>query len=415
MILEISRTLLQLLPRVMFSPDTALIFWLVIGLVAMQYHRMARSAAGLHRRWPPMTLQLTVSAVGLGLLGGIAGSYIMVLTGISLGPGDVLYLWPVALVLMLFHPRFICFSYAGGIVSLSHLVFGWPDVNVTGIIGLVAVLHIVEGALAYVSGHHGAVPMYLRHESGRVVGGYTIQRFWPVPIVILLMMALPPEARGGAIAMPDWWPLIGPSIPVDPAAVSLVMFPVAAALGYGDMAVTASPKDKSRGVAKLLVAYSITLLALTWWGYRWPPALWLAAAASPVLHEVMIQMSVRRELTGEPVFVSPERGVLVMEVLPGGWGASLNLGHGDVLLNINGRPVDSAGDVGEALRDASFFLEVEGTRGGGDFTVSTNRFRLTADGLGVILAPDAHMRPQVEIQRSGFLGRLLARARSRFG
>jgi len=51
----------------------------------------------------------------------LAGA-IMLLLGLSLSQIGLLYIWPVALLLLLLHPRFLCFSYAGGIVALAVLV-----------------------------------------------------------------------------------------------------------------------------------------------------------------------------------------------------------------------------------------------------------------------------------------------------
>ena len=91
------------------------------------------------------------------------------------------YVWPLALLLMLMHPRYLCFSYAGGIMALSSLLFGWPELNVPAVISLVAVLHMVEAVLIRWHGHLNPSPVYLRTGEGEVVGGLNLQKFWPCP------------------------------------------------------------------------------------------------------------------------------------------------------------------------------------------------------------------------------------------
>ncbi|RYD07115.1 hypothetical protein N752_00605 [Desulforamulus aquiferis] len=114
--------------------------------------------------------------------GGVIASYLMLVIGLTLSGSGLLYLWPLAILLMLIDARFLCFAYAGGILAFSSLVFGWPNVSVPQVLGLVAILHMVEAFLIYVSGHQGAVPTFIKNTEGKVVGGFALQKFWPIPL-----------------------------------------------------------------------------------------------------------------------------------------------------------------------------------------------------------------------------------------
>src|SRR5690606_27628389 len=112
----------------------------VLLLVHAQYQRVAqveRAAFG-----QPLTdpTRNTLIALLYGLGGGVLGTAAFVFLGISLVEVGVLYLWMLALVLMALHPRFVCFAYAGGILSLTSLVFGWPALSVPAVMGLVSIL-----------------------------------------------------------------------------------------------------------------------------------------------------------------------------------------------------------------------------------------------------------------------------------
>lgn len=411
---ELSRWILMLVPGVLLSPQ-APFFLLVVLLVALQYRRVAAVDAALFGRPRRSPLRLTASAVVYGMAGGILGSYIMVLVGIVFSGDDLRWIWPLALLLALLHPRFLCFSYAGGLVSLAALAFGRPDVNVPGIVGLVGALHIVEGVLVLLSGDDAAIPVSVRHRSGRVVGGFMIQRFWPVPVMALFLAAIPEPLRAGALEMPDWWPLIRPAELAGIPDLDVLMLPVAAALGYADLALTEPPEARSRRSGLILIAYSLALLVLAWLGSREPALLWLAAVATPGLHEWMIQAGRRHELRGTPRFAAPPRGVLLFDVLPGGLADELGLRRGDVIVAVNGLPVNGREELAEALRQASWYVEFEVLRDGEPLRVEHRRFRFAPGVLGVLTAPEPGDQPQVDLEVAGpvavWARRLLARIR----
>lgn len=415
-ITDIARLILNTLPAILLSPTHALFFWLITIFVALQYRRMAEMERSLYGSTRISVWRRTLESVAHGVFGGLVASFLLVFTGVSLGETDVMFLWPVALLLMLLHPRFICFSYAATVIGLSHLALGWPQVNVAGLVGLVAILHIAEGLLVWLGGDDGAVPLYIRRPGGTVVGGFSIQRFWPVPLAALFALALPPELQGGAIAMPDWWPLVSPpAAALDNENYSLVLWPVAAALGYSDLAVREEPALRSRRSAILLLLYSLTLLGLVIAASRWAPLLWLAVIASGGLHELMIQLGMRIESGGQPRFVAPDRGVLVMDVLPGGFAESLGLRRGDVIVAVNGRQVLNRQGLKELLQEAPFYLELTVLRDNRQVTLETHRFHYAPGMMGFVPAPEPHDAPQVHVGGGGILQRWLGRLAAALG
>jgi len=411
---DITRVIFGSLPVVFLSPGHALFFWLLTGFVALQYRRLAEAERALYGRTRIRVLPATATALFHGLLGGVLASYLLVLIGVTLGATDIHYLLPVALILMLFQPRFLCFSYAATLVSLSALLTGRPDVNIPGLVGLVAVLHVVEGILVWLGGDRGALPVYIRHGDGNVVGGFHVQRFWPVPLVAVLVMSLPPQLQGETIAMPDWWPLLGLPEPVLAAqGLVLVLWPVAAALGYSDIAISREPLARSRRAAGHLVLYSLALLVLAVGASRWPGLLWVAALASGGLHELMIQAGLRAEFGGRPRYRAVDDGVLVLDVYPGSFAEALGVRRGDVIRRVNGRDVATRRDLAAVLGEARFFLALTIERAGRVLDLETSRFRPGPGAFGVIAAPEPGDAPLVQVGRDGVLMRWLARWRRR--
>ena len=411
---EITRVILSSLPVILLSPAYAGFFWLLAGLVALQYHRLARMEEALYGRTRIQVLPSTGRALVHGLLGGVLASYLLVFTGVALGGSDVAYLWPVALILMLVHPRFLCFSYAATLISLSALITGWPQVNIPGLVGLVAVLHVVEGILVFLGGDRDAVPVHVRHGDGGVVGGFHVQRYWPVPLVAVLVMSVPPQLMGEVIAMPDWWPLVGPpGEDLEARGLSLMLWPVVAALGYSDVAVSREPLARSRRAAGHLLLYSLTLLALAVAASRRPALAWAAALASGGLHELMIQAGLRSELGGPARYRAVPGGVRVLDVFPGSTAEAMGVRRGDIIRRVNGRPVADRQALEAALGEAWLFLAVTVERQGRLLDLETSRFRPGPGALGVVPAPAPGDPPLVQMGQWGVLVRWLQRLRRR--
>lgn len=385
---ELFDILLRTLPLYVQRIDLLMIVGMVLFLIYTQYQRVAfleKRLFGFVKN-PPGEQMARALLYGLG--GGILATGVFVVLGISLNEAGIWYLWLLAILLMFFHPRFLCFSYGGGLLALSYLLFGFPRLDVAAVMSLVAVLHLVEAVLIYVSGATGASPVYVRRPSGRVVGGFALQRFWPLPFIALVGALVPPEfiQAGQGVDMPDWWPVIRPSLGERPGLeLAFSLFPVVAALGYSDVALTSSPVEKARKTARNLLFYSLGLLGLAILSQAHLVFAFAAALFSPLAHEWVIRAGRAAEAKGEPKFAGPE--TMVLDTAPGSPAARAGIVPGDVILAVNGIPVDSRRSLAEAIDpwviDAE--LEVENAFDG-------ERRRVLIEGkippLGVVLVPD---------------------------
>jgi hypothetical protein len=342
--------MLRTLPRLGYDPRLALIFWIVIALVGWQYRRVARLQKQLYGVALINPVRETIVTTLQGVVGGLVGSILLVVVGISatdLGAG---YLLLVAVLLSMIHPRLMCFSYAGAILAFSHLLFGWPRLSVPAVVALVAILHIMESILIRFTGHQGAAAMPISTERGELVGGFALQRFWAMPIFLLLLIQLPSGVPAGAIPMPDWWPLI-PALDLAGAGENglFVLLPVAAALGYSDLALTQWPRQRTRQSAWQLGVYSVSLLLLAVASVFYPILHWAAAAASAFGHELVIKLGTRNQEGARPVLSQPAMGVLVLDTLPQSPARQAGLRSGDVIRAVDGEPVYSRDAVQSAL------------------------------------------------------------------
>lgn len=386
--------------QVLLSP----VFWVVTLLVGYLHRRQAKMKQVLFGADDQMPWHHTTMSMLFGLAGGLIGSYLMVFFGISITDAGIGYLWLVAIGLLLISPRYLCFSYSGGLISISSILFGFPKIDVPQLMALVAVLHMVESTLILVSGHLGAIPIYTRNQRGQLVGGFNLQRFWPLPIIALTIISQG-SYSGAWFSMPDWWPLVRPSAELE--NIIYVLLPVLAALGYSDVAITNSPQEKSRQSAALLALYSVSLLGLSVVASHYRHFVILPALFAPLAHELTIVIGQNRELNGKPVYLHPSEGVMVLETIKGSVGKRFGLTSKDVILSINGMGVNDKYQAAEAMNIHAWWTEIEYKDGRtGEIKRGFTRKKVN-EPLGIILVPGPGDVANVKFNPgNSFLGRL---------
>lgn len=395
----------------------------VLTLVYRQFHRQAKLEAHLYGTPFSSPWKQLLISLGFGIVGGLLASLLMVLLGLPLSEElGLIYVWPVVLVMLLIQPRFMCFAYGGGVVGAVSLLFRglhllFPGIANVGIIAslmaidlpalmaLVAVLHLTESFLIFISGHINASPVFLRNPRGEVVAGFMLQRFWPLPITALLAELVSATEQFEGIAMPGWWPLLQPLLqPQGGMMLSFFLLPIIATLGYSDIAVSTSPREKSKISARRLAAYSVVLLLLSLAASRLPVLQILPVLFAPLGHEYLIQAGNRREWSAPPLWTPPQRGVKLLATWPGLPAAQAGLGTGWIVHGVNGIEVNSRRELGAALEvfPSPAEIDVESPEG------EKKSVKISTQGkLGIILVPHpGDGGPFLKTSGKGFLLRL---------
>jgi hypothetical protein len=395
-----------------------ILFWLVVLLVNSQYRRMARNEAKLFGRAKYSVRTQVLYSTLFGLGGGLLASALLVFFGISLLDIGILYVWPLAIILLLVNPRYLCFAYAGGVVATISAIlrlFGstFPvltvgylgdlaGIHIPGLLALIGILHLTESCLIAVSGHLFASPMYVKTDRG-VVGGFSLQKFWPLPLVGLVATLVPQAAADAAAGarMPDWWPLLASTtIPGAGQVLMYVLTPIVAGLGYGDLAVSSNPREKSKRSAINLGLYSIILLGAAFLAFHYPVAIIPAALFSPIGHELLIMIGNKREFAREPLFTAPAKGVKILDIFPNSPAFAAGLEPGDVILSVNGYPFQGTLPFHSAMRIAGPTVELELE---GKFATTTLEVT-SATETGMILVPDRYTPVYMEMKHKHFFG-----------
>jgi hypothetical protein len=407
---DLAYLILQSLITIIINP----LYWVVLVLVYNQYKKSCALEERMLGRQKYSVWERMAGSVTSGMAGGLVGSVVMVLVGVTLDNTGILYVWIIAVILMLINPRYMCFSYAGGLLALASLIFGYPSIDVPALMAIVAILHLVESVLIYLNGSKHSIPVFLEDKTHGVVGAFNLVRFWPIPIIIMtaLVGQIPPE---GSINMPDWWPLIKPmGITGDMEGVVFLMLPVVAALGYSDIAITDTPVKKSRRSAVNLFAYSVVLLGLSVLSSYHRPLQWLAALFGPSFHELLIITGRRNQKRGVPLYVSPDSGVRVLDVFPGGPADRMGISAGDIITGINGKRVEREEDLSGVLEQYPTFIWVDSTTPAGENR--TGEFSQYSTGIGrleIIVVPRDRSVVATAVEMSSPLKRILRKLRNK--
>jgi hypothetical protein len=370
-------------------------YYISILLMMLMYRRQVLLERKLfHVRLHSWGLQTWRTLIG-GLLAGICVSIAIAFLGISLSEQAVVCIWIVSIILLLFRVRYLCLAYSIGILGMIQFVLGFfPDLSLPGILGtaadavigldipallaLVAVLHLVEALLVKLQGASFANPVFMESKRGKLVGGYQMQAFWPIPLILLI-----PAQTGGALL--PWTPLLGGD--GWSAGFSMAALPVV--IGFTEMTQSMLPQAKANKTFKRLLVYSVVLLAFSLLSSWWKPLTIVAALISFLVHEGLLWYSRMEEQHSSPLFVHPQQGLKVLAVIPGSPAESLGILAGESIVKINGISVRTKEQMHAALRKNSAFckLEVRNLQGESKF-MQRAIYAGEHHQLGAILAPD---------------------------
>ncbi|WP_027625193.1 PDZ domain-containing protein [Clostridium lundense] len=308
--------------------------------------------------------ELTISQLVMGIFGGVLSSIIMAYFGVTFYQNSAIeILFLISVFLTVVNPRFICFSYSGAILgalsiinSLIASLYGTKEIqlfkfDIASLMTMIAVLHFVEGLLIITDGSRGTVPVFTKRED-KIIGGFVMKRYWVVPIALFIILSGNYTLdMADTVPMPNWWPIIHTTIPLEILKKSIVMLiPFYGMLGYNSITFTKTKRAKVNSSGFLIIAYSIALFVLAQLCYISIIYKILVVLFAPIAHEGIIYLQRYNELNEEPLYVS-EEGIKVLEVAPYSPADSMNIKSGDSLIGINDREIEKEEDILEMIKN----------------------------------------------------------------
>ncbi|WP_139903894.1 PDZ domain-containing protein [Clostridium thermarum] len=324
-------------------------------------------------------LELTISQVVLGILGGALGSILLTYSGVMFDEkSGIELIFLTSVVLTLVKPRFICFAYSGAVLGALSLLTndiyiyftgkpaleGFLKLDITALMTMVGILHIVEGLLVALDGNRGAIPVF-SNTNGKIAGGYALKRYWPIPVVLMLLTVVTAgdgtDVSTTTIMTPDWWPVIKTSHAAKLLETAvLAAAPIYAMLGYSSVTFTKTKREKALSSGLYIFIYGIVLTAVAQLARFDNIVISLFVVAfAPLAHELMLKLQALKEVRGKAKYVSDEDGIVVLEVAPNSPAAHMGIKAGDRLMEINNRIIESEKDVLEGIKQTLGKMEVK--------------------------------------------------------
>ena len=323
------------------------LYILIILFFRSQYQKYSELQGDIYGKPARSMREITEQIILTGLLAGFTASIFAVAAGITIEADTVRYLFYIMCMMLLFDLRFVCISYAAGILAAISLIFGYPDVNIPSLLGMVAILQFVESALVYLSRKNDCIPVYIRHND-EITGAFLIRRLWMIPIVFFTYML---QEGGASIATGGWRPLLFNLSALRDGAYSLGLDCLVAVLCYSDIAITEHPDRKCVRSAFMLFCYSSVLMLFAVISINNAWAAYAGVVFCTAAHEGIHLYSKYAEKRGKPLYSAVRRGLRILDILPGSHAGLMGLKRGDIILSINNNDIQTDDGVREALRE----------------------------------------------------------------
>lgn len=362
-------------------------FYLIITSLIKTYYdkskRFQADVAEFHRK---ETREILKETVFFGLVSGFTGSIGVVYAGVVLDSGIIIHILMIMVILSIINIRFLCTSYAAGVLILARYIFNIPDAGSTSLLLIVAVVHLAESVLIFFNGARDNIPVYIQHKDN-ITGAFLMQKFWPMPIVFLSFVSGTAGSGLERFEIHHWWPAFKPDM-VGYGALALTMDSIITVAGYTVISITKQPEQRARETAFQTLAYSLVMFLLGILSARFHVFKVIGAIFAIAAHEAIVLYNYYTEKHGEPLFTPVKRGIRVFDILPGSHAEKMGIKRGDIILRVNGKDVQTEDGITHALREYPTFIWVDVQ--GADGSMKAYEYKCYPFGtndLGILIVP----------------------------
>lgn len=321
-----------------------------------------------------------------GLITGFFGGILTVTLGLYIEPEGLQTFLIVMVLLALVNHRFVNPSYAGGLVALFTLIFRYDKIHVPSLLSLIAVIQLVEAVLVYLTRKQDNIPIFIRH-NGQMTGAFIKQKYYAVPFILLSLSAIPYAVLQNEVHL-NWGTMFQTG---SAAATAGAVFLLTGAIGvtnYSSVSISTPPEEKCRNDAIKFLAGSLILIILAFLSVKTEVLQWIGSVFALLYREFVYRYVLYREKKNAPLYTVVRRGVRILEVIPGGTADKMKMKRGEVILNINGKPVQTEDGIRHVLAGSPTFIWMHTEDPGGQIKIYEHK--CYPDGvkdLGVILVP----------------------------
>ena len=349
------------------------------------------------RLYPKMPILF--KSILAGIIIAIVISVIAGFLGLTMTKETIYLVWFIQIILMLFKFRLLSIVYSSSIIILLHeaLVLISPlqlpapfdqvytmllNVSSFSLAFVVGLLIIAQSIALRIQGKHYLSPIYISGKRGKIVGGYTLQAFWTIP----LLLFVPVSASTSGAIMFDTAVATPLFLELGPEAWLLLGLPVM--IGSTSISTTLSPEQMIKKMSLSLFAIGIIvviLVTLVWWI---PQLIWAIPIVLLLSYSVQRSVIAAYEANHAPIYTNGAIGLKILALVDNSTSEQLHLKVGEVIKKVNGQAVNSVSELYDAiaLNPAFCKLEVLDIRGEVRF-VQRTRYENEHHQLGIILVP----------------------------
>ncbi|MBM7833900.1 PDZ domain-containing protein [Clostridium sardiniense] len=317
-------------------------------------------------------LELTLSQITLGLIGGIFASLMLSILGVVFKENSgIELLFIISIISIFFKTKLTSFAYAGGIIGALSIVVTYFNIggdsnsflklDISSLIIFIGIIHIIQGFLIMIDGSKGAIPAFSK-KNNRLIGGYVLNRSWAIPITLFIALSsnMNSDIINNNISTPGWWPIFSNSSTLNLISTAILgMIPLFGLVSYNTATFTKTKRGKSISSGIYIVIYGIVISLISIIAEIGLAGKIIAIILVPLLYVAVIRFERMMEDKKEPIFYSDEHSICVLEVVPFSKAYSAGIKVGDRIISIEGKDIESEKQIYQALKDNHFDVEIE--------------------------------------------------------
>jgi hypothetical protein len=386
-------------------------FWILslLVLVNMNKRHLAAQRSIYGNRIKYSSNELILGSILASLVAGLGATIIMTAVGITFYRIDlIVYTVFLTFFFVLFKPDRTRLAYAGGIICtvvmvLSYIktsgVLGNDDListfaynnfyhDVSPLLMVLGIIHIIEGFLIMLDGKRGALPVFL-NRNNKIVGAFVMDRVWVLPVIIFVLVKKTAIIQGSIFETPEWWPLfkpdLGSKILEGLVNTAFAMFVLS---GYKSIAVSSDTKEKVKKSFIKSFFFGVFLSLMATASLKYEIFKLIASLFALIGFEALTLVETVMEFRDEPYLVEKNYGVIVVDTIPLGPAEEMGILPGEVVTSINNTDIRSVEDIRDFLRDIPSFIWVKLVdRRGRERILEHKNYRDGIASLGIITIP----------------------------
>lgn len=322
----------------------------------------------------------------VGLLTGFFGGIFTVCLGIYIEPEGLQFFLVAMVMLALFNHRFVNPSYAGGLTCLYTLIFKYDKIHIPSMLIFIAVVQIIESILLYLTRKHDNIPIFIQH-NGKITGAFIKQKYYAVPFVFLSFSIAPYSLLVNEITL-KWGTMFRNDIGQISAGVTFFLIGAISVTNYSSVAISTPPEEKCRNDSVKYIIGGLVLFVIAFYSSKVDALKWAGTFFALLYREIIYRHGLYTERKKQPLYTAVQRGVRILEIIPGGPADKMKMKRGEIILNINGKPVQTEDGIRHILSSSPTFIWMHTEDPSGQIKIYEHKcYPDGVNDLGIIIVP----------------------------